>query len=421
MAFNDRKNELEQVPILTFWQIDEIRIVDYGDEDLESTVTPGTIRFDGQDYVPGHLSAGSRSESIEGGERDLTVVIEDPFGAIAAALQDVDGLADTRVTVRSIAADQLATPSESHDEFFICRAPTCTEAGIAFLLGSPAQVEIQCPRKRFARSRCWNTWERRHEFRNLCSYPSDWFTERTKQQFKTFNVIAGETVWKYGWRTLNANFATEFGVGQGLSPAGGSNPMRIELGVQNAWNDGDRDGPFAYKLIDGDFDLETTIAFDASSRDDLYAGILCQDVADETSWVSITYATTDGHSPGGSPFTRFRKTLSDVSTDTESGLELGATFRLERVGDVFTAYRLDGSTWTVHHSETIALGSSVRIGLMVGTDAGPSGPFLSSFDHFWFHKGGETECDRTEPRCVFLNNSNDFNGFPRMGDARERV
>ncbi len=89
-----------------------------------------------------------------------------------------------------------------------------------------------------------------------------------------------------------------------------------------------------------------------------------------------TLATGSRHAatvvtPGkGVSFQRRTTTNGNSAHTTTSGPAAPHWVRLTRAGDVFTAYHsADGTNWTTLGSETIAMSSSVYIGLPVASHA----------------------------------------------------
>jgi phage-related protein len=423
MAFPDRKNTLLQpAPILSFWDLKDVHVVDFGDRAAESATTAGTVRFDGVDYTPAELSISERAESTEGGESDVVVAIADPTGAIATALQTENGYSGERVTLRRIYYDRIGDPSQAEMTIFIVRAPTCTDEGIAFSLASPALVETKIPRRTFSRTACWNNYHLRHQLGNRCSMPSDWFTARTKQRFKNTFIGAGVHGQRFGWSSANTNFATRCQTGYTAISSFLKLCMEIRVSVPCGWRDATQTGPFVFKRISGDFDVETRVSELGTVRDDHAIGLLAQGDTTLDDWVMF------GAGAGVDLVTdrnfRFRVTRSASSTTYDfPRLASHDELRLRRVGNIFTAFHKspNDAGWEEVRSEDCAMSSTVRLGFAMSSDSSVTAEYRGHFARFHVTAGGPATCDRTLAQCTAYENTNDYNGFAEMPDVRANV
>lgn len=435
MAFSDRKNLLLQpAPILTFWDCSDVHLVDFGDSEVESATVAGKITFDGVEYEPAKLSPTERRETTEGGESDVALSIEDTNGAIAKLLQTVEGYVGERVTMRRIYMDKIDDPSQADTHVFIMRAPTCTDEGIAFTLGQPSTSETRSPRRTFSRTACWLDYGSRHQYGNRCTMPSDAFTFRTRQRFAHADIADTEFEHFFGWYSRNMSKAEKFEAGfDTFAGFRGSGLKATINGPQSIrWLDGNREGPAVYKKISGDFDVETNISVSGNARVEWIAGILVQDAADPANWVIWGRGEVVGVQTA-----QFRRTLASSSSTTNYS-QVGETdktqFRLERAGNLFSAYwgtpnpiteRLpgpDSEGWTLKGSDTVAMGESVNIGIVVcSDDTTDIDDGEADFERFHFLSGGPSVCDRTLATCASYKNTNDYNGFDDLPGVRPNI
>ena len=117
---------------------------------------------------------------------------------------------------------------------------------------------------------------------------------------------------------------------------------------------------YVYKTLSGDGSITVKVESMQNTAPWAKAGIMIRETLDANSRQVITFMSPNngialqGRSSTGGSTTGFAE---------ESGLTAPYWLRLERVGNLFTAYRSsDGSTWTPLGSTTIAMATSVKMG-----------------------------------------------------------
>jgi len=284
-------------------------------------------------------------------------------------------------------------------------------------LGPPPIFERRCPWRRMTRQRCAWDWERRFQSGNGCHYPSDEFKGDTEQDFVVGADDASDQTRRHGWHSINfkatRDGSTETIAGVNVIDSDGDGTPDGYYFSTNAtaiaWSSLIREAPFAFKLVSGDFDVSTRVHI-FGRREGLIAGILCQEVGDDyDSWVLLG-AGCDSELAVQAVERSAVDGVDQAGTDGDTELEY---FRLRRVGNVFTFYTsTDGSTWTQFAEHTLALETSVRIGLVVCCDI-PAATFCSAqFEFFRFTSGGDATCDRTLVDCGSRGNVHRHFAFP---------
>ena len=195
-----------------------------------------------------------------------------------------------------------------------------------------------------------------------------------------------------------------------------------------SWRSRDRYGPTFFRVLSGDFDVETGIVVPASARPGNYAGLLCQDEAPALSRVAegeeapafpaSTWLAWLTQESSGSRRLLFRSTPGSVSVDAPTA-NTDAFLRMKRAGPVFTLYSRPSETqgWTQRAQIPLTLPAAVRIGLVVGADDRSTVAFTARFAYVRFTGGGLPRCKLTWEDCDLHGNTVQFNGWREMPDG----
>ena len=375
----------------------------------------GKVTYAGHDYLATKILEDEVEQTIT---RDLSIyrlTVSNIDGLAGAAMEqyELDGRSIRIVRFASpggVGAAGVLAPDTADlsietwtisDQQYTAQAATIT-------FGPPRAMQGQA-RRRFTR-RCGHSWQQRHVEGNLCGYPSDEFEIDTAQDFRAGGDTDAEIVRQFGWRTLNAA-ALVLADGAWNVDTDAPGELYCETsGTDCEWNATVQGAPYAYKLLDGDFDVSTrTLIY--TGREGMSAGILCQSVTDPTSWILLSRAFGDEEDW----LLRIAAVLAGVA-EPIAYAELDREYlRLARVGDVLSSYSSpDGVTWTTLAIQTLPFGTSVRVGLVVrGTDASQA-TIAAGWSHFRFAVGGLPACPRTIEGCRLHDNVHRFGGFPGM-------
>lgn len=419
-------------PWLEFWEITTpdpgtvLRYVDFSDPDNRS----GALRkilFDGEEWDSVPIIRGDIEHREEVAQMPVTA--PDPLHQAAFYLRQFDWLYGQKVRWRLTAYENLQNPADAYEETFsIVRAsigegpPTVT-----LWIGPWVEFEDRSPHLFFSRTMCASNYPRRGVPGNWCSYPSRNWTQKTREDLRagaTYTVKAR----RYGWSTQMAQKASSFDSGIAID---GNLHVRSSDPVI-AWSEGNRFGPNIFRVLDGDWDVATTVAISPGSRLGWYLGIVAQDETIATpvlepgeppppipasSWVMWALAD-DG--AGGAHLLR-RRTISDVSDDASYALN-HPELRVERVGDTFNVYsRADAvSAWTLREAVSLTLPAQARVGLVVGADGTSPDELIAYFGPILFASGGLATCSLQRKGlagCEAHGNIHEFNAWEEMPDA----
>lgn len=200
---------------------------------------------------------------------------------------------------------------------------------------------------------------------------TDTFGSATAQDLKT----GGDGAKSNGWFSRNTANATAMNVNTSNAGYLTISPNTTNSGISPTVIT----GPYAYKLLTGDFDVETLIV-DNGDADNEQAGLLVASNSNEALHVYVINYF-------GGATSNVAARSSNGASEATIGTDVVSTqriFRLTRVGDVFTLYRkaAPGDAWTTHGSVSRSdLGSTVRVGLYAAP-ANTSGNYTARFDHF---------------------------------------
>jgi hypothetical protein len=298
---------------------------------------------------------------------------------------------------------------------------------VSLTLALPNLFEQRFPRILFNRNRCFNEWQNRFTIGNLCTWPSDEFEAPTRQFLR--RSVATEIEHRHGWFTINADAATIIYATDQTEPGGSVDKCLYVQGTvafdnKLRWLDANREGPYLYKKITGDFDVYTKIHdLSIGSLAEQTIGLLVQSTTDESDWLFWGW-----HENTGFDYSK-RSTENDVTTETitASGVPLDTAFRIVRSGNSFSIYRTflnisakdvtHPSSWTQQGTSfTLNLGTTVRVGVVAGSDDTTNGRQLRCFFFYcrFLQDDTFTDCDRSFDDCTLRKNLYQFNGFIGM-------
>jgi len=406
-----------------------LRYVDYFDQDLPGTVA-GKLTFDGHEYTPMHITRGELGEDAEAGRSELTLSIVDPLHEAAYFLSAHGGLVDQPVKMWLTTLDNVSNPADALLVNFriISSFVTVAPDSVHLVLGHYNLFEARFPRLFYDRRLCFNNFERRFDLTNFCRYPSNEFGPQTAQDY-TVGICLGERQRLFGWWTQGADRALIFDAH--MTNAGRMTILSDSPWV--AWSHQLRHGPYLYRWIDGDFDVETYVPSISVARSGWGFGLLLQDgcaaapdpseenppEAPKSSW--MLFGLRDDGAEGRELF--YRKTIEDVSEDWDTAIEQ-YRYRMTRAGSTVTMYSkaAEGDAWTQRAQTTLSLSTSlVRIGVAITNEQQLSQEFGANFEFLRFASGGLTVCLRSREDCLLHANSHQFNGFPEIPSDRARL
>lgn len=370
----------------------------------------GSVAYGGNSYLAAAISRQDQDQNIEGDIGTFTISVSNINGVAAGYIEryELDG---NKVTITQVPLSILlaGTPGATDKivEVYTIQDQTYNRTQASISVGPPNFFKRKMPWRKFQRMRCQWDWENRFVGGNGCGYPSDMFSDDTTQDFLVGGLMTDQAR-RFGWRTLNAANADTFDVN--MTNLEG---LLIEVEVANAeWSGTTQAAPFAFKLIDGNFSVNTDLRLVGSSSDCL-AGILCVDSADLSTWVHIGCSRIGDTSVIKLVYSQDGAVTSSTPTETTE------TFlRLSRSASTFTAARsADGITWTSLSPVTVTMDSTAHLGLCVSSTAVESGVVGADFHFFKFTSGGIATCDRTLSACQDLGNAHRIFAFPGIPRA----
>lgn len=435
-----------------------LRVVDFADP--HGGASPGFITFNGEEYRSIRINRQEIPQSLEGESPALAIEISDPLHEGAQYLADHGGLVGRKVRTWILPYDHVDEPDRAQKYTWRIKSTAVREGGedgpaVVVNIGPPSLFDMLFPAARFNRRKCINAWPNRFRhatLKNYCPFPSDEFETNTRQRFS--NASDAETAADHGWFTINA---TKVGIAD-WRVTGPANPtldnegfLSCDAGITSiVWNDGTRNGPFCYKKITGELEVDVEIKmfllFADANDTEGFCGIGIQPIANQSKWAMWGQQHRD--IGDGEVRLLYRHTTSDVSTDVVAFTEeLGPTnkqatadavdnaFRLQIVGQDVKLYSrfedrsnkrdglIDPPAWTLrytHEGFDITADGELRVGLIfAGHDAAD---FLNArVHHFRFNKGGIATCNRTLTDCVARGMVIHYNGFPVLPDGISRA
>ncbi len=405
---NFKAGDSQTSPIVTLYDISvtdaiTVRLV-------EGNPTGQTITYAGNVYSPAAIQRGDVEQSIAGeiGSFDLQVSNIDGVAGGYIEKHDLEG---QRVTITTVPIATL-DPADAFVETYTIQDQAYTRETASVTLGYANLFKRRLPWRRYQRTKCLHDWENRFQVGNGCGFPSDEFEADTMQMLRNGAVQDTEQKRKYGWYALNMTKASSADVD--VSQFGS---LWLETtSSETEWAGTNRDGPYLYKKISGDFDVYTRVEV-GNTREGGLMGILCQEDQDGDSWLF---------------FARTRKPGEDIKLVLQSSIDGSQEpsitvenpdpryLRMQRVGDLFTLYYSEdeNANWVEFGEATMTgMAFAIRIGLAIG---GGQGLALSAeFPFFRFTSGGPSTCDRTKEGvdgCRVKDNVHRiflFDGIPR--------
>jgi phage-related protein len=377
---------------------------------VEGNPTGGTITYDGNVYTPAGIARGNVEQSIAGEIGSFEVQVSNIDGVPGGYIEQYE-LDGRRVTITTVPVSTLS-PADAVVETYTIQGQAYTREVASITLGYSNLFRRRLPWRRYQRIRCLHDWERRFELGNGCGFPSDEFEADTTQLLVNGAVTDSEQKRRYGWYALNMTKASTADV----NTAEFGSLYLETFSSDVTWSGANRNGPFLYKKLSGDFDCYTKVNV-FGTRESGLLGMLCQeDGAPQDSWIFLA---------------RTRKTGEDISLTVRSSIDgsqetsVAATqpdpryLRMKRVGDLFTLYYalVENTDWVELTQATVPMSTEIRIGAAIG---GGEGQGLSaSYPFFRFTSGGPSTCDRTKEGvdgCRVKDNVHRiflFDGIPR--------
>jgi hypothetical protein len=429
-----RVHELRQpAPILQFYDVTipdstHLRYVDFADRDAGGSL-PTKVPFNGYEWDSVVIARGEIQESAEGSSFQLPVSVYDPTHAGAWYLRTHRGLTSQRVEFWIAAYDNLANPADAFRETFEIVSPSISQGPdtITIVLGHPNLYEIRVPKLPYLRRKCFNPYQDRFTVGNLCSYPSNEFTEKTQEDL-LIDASWGYQARQHGWMTAQANRASTFDVHR-------TNSGDLTIATASAWigwRGRERYGPAFFRPISGDFDLSTRVIVSGSRL--LYmVGLFVHDGAaavppvagleDIPTYPASSWIVFGQQESSGATRLAVRKTVSGSSAPDVTVAVADTYLRMVRAGDVFTFYSkaAAGDAWTLRGTEALNLiPAEAYVGAILSSDDRSAVSLMARFEYLRFAAGGLASCKRTWEDCLAHGNMIDFNGFREMPSDRAR-
>jgi hypothetical protein len=418
-------------PILALYELalpdsTYLRYVDFMDA-AANLAAPEKIAFDGKEFTARRITRTTIEDNSQTLRPQIALTVADPDHSAAFYVHQYRGLSGQTVTMWLLHYDRLDHPEDAITETFLVESTVIIQRppSVSLVLGLRNLFEMKFPKLFYDRRRCYNSYQDRHVAGNWCRYPSNEFGASTEQDYKV-GAANVEKERLHGWYTQQATRSSEF-----ESNVSG----RLKMESQNqyaAWEDEFRHGPYLYRYISGDFDVETFIQTLITDRAGWTIGFLAQDVttaapdpeeenpppAPVSTW--LLWATQDNGS--GSRQLLKRVTTDSVSADTT----IAATdlyLRLTRVGDAWTCYSKAQSAdaWTQRSTQTLTLPTEARIGLAVASSDDGTDRVGGIFEYIRFNSGGLSSCARTWEDCLLHKNTIQFNGQRKIPNDRARM
>lgn len=351
---------------------------------IEGNPLGTSLTLDSEVYIPAAIQRGEFEQSVTGELGSFPLTVSNIDGIAGGYIERYE-LEGRRVTIKTFAvvddADEFVETWTIQDQAYNRKAATIT-------LGYGKLFKRKLPWRRYERPRCLHDWENRFDPLNGCGFPSDQFKEDSTQSFKIGGVTDSEQRRQFGWYTLNILKASSADVNITDLDA-------LWLSTTSSsvdWSGANRNGPYVYKKITGDFDVYTRVDI-VTTREGGLMGILCQEDLDGDSW--LFYART--RKPGEDIRLTLRSSIDGSQEPSISGAFPDPRYlRMRRVGNVFTLYHavVENEDWIEFATTTITMTPEIRIGLAIGGGVGTT--LAASFEFFRFTAGGPSTCDRTK-------------------------
>ncbi len=171
-----------------------------------------------------------------------------------------------------------------------------------------------------------------------------------------FTVADGGGTLPAPWLTRDVG---SVGLEGGAEHAGGT--FTLEGSGADIWGTADA-FRFVHRMLDGDGEIRARVASVENTNAWAKAGVMMRETLEPGSRHAMLVVTP----ARGASFQRRKATGATSLSTTHAGVAAPAWVRLVRQGDSFSGYRsADGTAWTWVGTETIAMGSTVHVGLPV--------------------------------------------------------
>jgi hypothetical protein len=237
----------------------------------------------------------------------------------------------------------------------------------------------------------------------------DEFGASTAQELLT----GGDGAKSYGWYLLNSSNANSADVNQT-----NVSQLTVNLKVTGATDfyDAQFDGPFLYKSVSGDFDVDIAFPDSVLNEDTQTINFIARD--DTVSAGEDHVRIASGYS--GSRFVWWGNTTNDVTGDTGSSSVTHNYLRMRRVGSVFTFYSKAniGDVWTQQKQYTRGdFATSIQVGIGVAA-GGPPSSQIAKVEYF--HSGMWTPNENFNSYTP-TSNLDTLNGGLNWSDAWSKI
>jgi hypothetical protein len=380
---------------------------------LRLAAYPEDVTFDSEVYTAFPCMVEAIGEVSSGNIGTLRVAVANVDKSISAYVENNDLLGNA-VTVRVVHGAHLVISTDKIDFTYKINRITITEDVATFDLGHEDLVKLQVPRQRYLRGRCRFIYGD-----TQCGYPGDEFGLTTKQTLKHLATSAA-TEKINGWSIVYGNECDAYDISVTTE---GYLTIRNNTGAVKEWWDAKRETAYAYKLVTGDFDVETLLVNTAWTADGLWAMFLAQSNSTASAWVALAWA--HDVSTVASRVVALSTALSTAGTvENDASSTWYRYARLVRAGNTITWYVKAASVdaWTALHSETRSdLGSQVRIGFTTCPRASGAATTTVQWDYLRVNAGGMPTCDYTldgANGCREHKNTLHYGGFPAIPSGR---
>lgn len=384
---------------------------------LKYAAYPEDVTFNSETYTALSCVVDTISENATGNIGSLRVAVANVDRAISAYLEDNDLLGND-VIVRVVHASHLSSASDCIDFTYRINRIVVTDEVATFDLGHEDLMRLQVPRQRFMRGRC--RWVFGDDY---CSYPDDEFGLTTKQTLKDERTTGSPFTKLNGWYVLNAH---ECDTLDASVTAEGYLTYKNKIAAVKEWWDSKTETAYAYKLVSGDFDVETLLVNTAAwTSNGLWAMFLVESTATAADWVAIAWV----HDEDTAPSRVVALSTDNGTAGTAQAAESSTWYRyarLTRAGNTVTWYvkAAAGDSWTQLYTTTRAdLGSQVRVGYTVCPRVLDTTSEVTTvqWDYLRVTTGGLTSCDYTldgPNGCRQHANTLNYGGFPAIPSGR---
>lgn len=362
--------------------------------DIDDTTTrylaiyPQDVTWNGQLWTRFPATLEPVGEDVSGKIQGLALSVANVSREISSYLEQ-DLLLGREVTLYVVNRGHLDVTTDVLTFTYRINKVSTIVVAASFELGHDDLFAIQIPRQRFVRDRCRFFYRDEH-----CAYLGDEFGEVTEQDF--FQQGDGEGL--YGWYATNM---------AGAALCDTNDSPRRDPGEQGSgqfvvyckdtegaldWNNSARDGPYVYKLIDGDFDCYIKAPM-YGYADESGPIFMVQSDGTPDNWLGYMGLDYD--------HIITRNTIDASSSDAEliePYSEGHSYWRIARVGNVFRFYSRNWYSDLEWAAEGEVTNDNMEGSVRVGIGSWYSGGYqaLAVQCNFWFIRftaGGFLTCD----------------------------